>query len=83
MNTENKELAARVNSIAENILKLPPGSVELNATRDNTPAWDSLAHLSLVMELEQQFKVRFTTREIEELVGLAAIVAVLNTKEVA
>lgn len=83
MNTEDKDRAARVKFIAESIFKLPLGSLESSATRDNTPAWDSLAHLSLVMELEHQFKVRFTTREIEELVGLAAVVAVLKTKEVA
>lgn len=81
MNTEDRNLAARVTSIAEGIFKLPAGSLEANATRDTTPAWDSLAHLSLVMELENQFKVRFTTREIEELVGLAAIAAVLRSKE--
>jgi acyl carrier protein len=82
MNTEDKNIATRVNSIAETILKLPPGNLDSNATRDNTPAWDSLAHLSLVMELEHQFKTRFTTREIEEFVGLPAIVAVLKSKGV-
>ena len=82
MNTEDKDLAARVGTITESILKLPLGSLDANATRDHTPAWDSLAHLSLVMELEHQFKVRFTTREIEELVDLPAIVAVLKGKEV-
>lgn len=43
---------------------------ELEVTDETTAAdvegWDSLAHLSIVHEIEQKFKIKFTMGEIQE-----------------
>ena len=43
----------------------------------NTPAWDSVAHLNLVLALEQAFGQRFTPEEFLQMQSIAAIQEVL------
>jgi len=43
-----------------------------------TPAWDSVAHLNLIMSLEAEFGVAFATSEIPELRTLGRIRARLG-----
>ena len=40
---------------------------------ENTPAWDSVAHLNLVLSLEQAFGQRFSTDEFMQMQSVAAI----------
>jgi acyl carrier protein len=37
------------------------------ASTDNVPAWDSIAHLNLIMAVEQEFGVQFSVDQIAEL----------------
>src|SRR5580698_7192349 len=43
----------------------------------NTPAWDSVAHLNLVLSLEQEFGQRFSPEEFMQMQSVAAINGVL------
>ena len=58
---------ARVFEVAEAEL---PDEPELG----NPPAWDSLGHIRLVLEVEQEMGVRFITDRIPELTTLDALV---------
>jgi acyl carrier protein len=44
---------------------------------ENTPAWDSVAHLNLVLSLEQAFGQRFSPEEFMQMQNVAAIQHVL------
>jgi acyl carrier protein len=44
---------------------------------ENTPAWDSVAHLNLVLSLEQEFGQRFSPEEFMQMQSVAAIKRVL------
>jgi len=44
---------------------------------ENTPAWDSVAHLNLVLSLEQAFGQRFSPEEFMQMQNVAAIQRVL------
>jgi acyl carrier protein len=43
--------------------------------RSDIPAWDSINHLNLIVELEEAFRVSFTAEEIESLDSVAKILA--------
>ena len=47
------------------------------ASTENTPAWDSVAHLNLVLSLEQEFGQRFSPEEFMQMQSVAAIKRVL------
>ena len=49
------------------VLRLEPSRVTAETSAQTTPAWDSVAHLSLVLELEDVFNVRFPSEEIPNL----------------
>lgn len=47
-------------------------------SQENTPQWDSLNHLRLVLELEQNLGIRFRAQDIPRMTSVAAIEAVLQ-----
>jgi len=48
--------------------------VNTESDTKNLEGWDSLGHLQIIMRLEQDFKVRFTTLEIPELTSVRKLV---------
>ncbi len=45
-----------------------PGlTVEDHMTSEHIPSWDSLKHINLVFQIEQNFGIRFTTAELARL----------------
>jgi len=63
-------------------LKMGPGELSEQTCPENTPEWDSLAAMTLVMLLEDSFEVRLSTREIMKMNSIAAARAVLQAKGV-
>ena len=52
-------------------IKSPDSSVPLRM--GSTPGWDSMGHMSVVMELEKEFNTRFPPYRLPELVDVASI----------
>jgi acyl carrier protein len=44
------------------------------------PAWDSLKHITLILAIEEEFDVKFTTREVTSLWSVGRIVEALRSK---
>jgi acyl carrier protein len=44
------------------------------------PDWDSLTHVNLVVAVEKEFKIRFTTKEIRSLQNLGEWVTTICSK---
>ena len=57
---------------------------ELQVTRDSNASsvrgWDSLAHISLVSAIEQQFGIRFALGELEELNSVGDMIDLMERK---
>lgn len=49
---------------------------------ENTPAWDSLAHVKLMMGCEEEFGIKFTIDETVESTSVGKLKAVLASKGV-
>jgi acyl carrier protein len=45
-----------------------------------TTFWDSLRHLSLIVELEEKYNVSFEPEEISEMISLKKVMFYLNQK---
>jgi acyl carrier protein len=52
-----------------------------NVTRDDIPTWDSMRHLSLVLELEKVFGLSFSIEDTLRMVSVKAIKEVLIENE--
>lgn len=62
------------------ILGVPGGEINDDTSPDNTPAWDSVAHLNLVVALEETFGVAFSPDETMELTSVRLIGLMLDEK---
>jgi len=49
-------------------------------TADDVEGWDSFAHLDIIVALEEQLGIKFTTREIETLRTVGDLVALVKAK---
>lgn len=55
-------------------------ALDETASVTTVPEWDSLAHVNLVLALEQAFGVSFTSAEAANLLSVADIEQTLGTK---
>ncbi|QKS31043.1 MAG: Acyl carrier protein [Accumulibacter sp.] len=58
-------------------LKLPPVSIEPGTSMKNTPAWDSLAHMELIIGIEERYRVVLDADEIADMTSVASIIGQL------
>lgn len=69
---------ARVARIISRQFDCPVASIASDTTARNVEGWDSLAHGTLMLEIERSFNIRFTESEFFELRSVGAMVACIN-----
>ncbi len=72
----------RIRGIFSDIFQVPLEEVTAQSSPDTIPNWDSLQHLNLVLALEQEFHTQFTPEEIEQLLSVELVAALLDEKRV-
>jgi acyl carrier protein len=70
----------RVRELLVRVLGVPPESVALEMVRSQFERWDSLNHLTLVMELEGEFGLSLTLDEMTALASVRDIIALVDSK---
>ena len=78
MDATLETLELRVRRIVANTLNLPLDSVPAEAHMGSLAEWESMAHLMLVLSLEQEFERQFSPEEVESMKGIPEIVARLK-----
>jgi acyl carrier protein len=53
-----------------------------NMTAADVEAWDSLSHIDLIVGLEREFKIKFTTAEISKLAKVGDLITLVDKKRV-
>lgn len=61
-------------------LKLSVGDIDPGMTMKTTAAWDSLAHMELVISIEEHYQIVFDGDQIADMTSLAAIIGLLRQK---
>lgn len=79
MNTTSDQLELRIRQIVADTLNLPLDEVPPDAYMGSLAEWESMAHLMLVLGLEQEFECQFSPDEVESMKGIQAIVARLES----
>lgn len=61
---DRMETLAQVQDIFRDILDDEDIVLNDSTTADDVDGWDSLTHIQLIVAIEKQFKIKFTSKEI-------------------
>lgn len=75
-----EEIYQDLNEIFKEILELDEVNLTDSTTADEVEGWDSLAHISLISEVERHFKVKLTMKEIVNLHNVGEMVELIQAK---
>ena len=72
-------------NLEDRILKVMRSAFEMedvttNASQKNCERWDSLHHLTLASELEEEFDIELEPEEIGEMTDFARVIAIIESK---
>jgi acyl carrier protein len=71
---------AEVTDIFRCVLRDPELDLTLRTTADDLPGWDSMTHITLVVEAECRFGIQFQATEIEALHSVGELVRAIQAK---
>jgi acyl carrier protein len=77
MNTQD-----RLATVFEKVFGVEASEFSLDLVPEDVLRWDSLGHMTLVMDLEDAFSVHFEVDEITEMTSARKIVELLQAKGV-
>ncbi len=51
-----------------------------DTTSDDIEDWDSLTHMQLIVEIEKDFNIRFTTAEVKKAANVGEFIQLIESK---
>ena len=71
-------MAERLEEVIGSVLNVPVEALSDDSSTENTPNWDSLRQLSILLALESAYRISITTDEAVDMNSISAIKAVLK-----
>lgn len=70
----------RLQPIFREVLDAPDLVLSAESSAKTVPGWDSLAHITIVSAIEQDFHIRFALGELEKLNSVGEMIALMRRK---
>ena len=77
---QTSEIYSELNTVFRDLFDDESIVLTPETSADDIEGWDSLAHINLIVAVEQEFKVKFKTAEIESLHNVGHLVSVIEDK---
>ncbi|MEZ5353282.1 MAG: acyl carrier protein [Bryobacteraceae bacterium] len=77
----NDAIFERVRTMMADTFSVPLDQMTAESSPDTIETWDSIQHLNLVMALEEEFGVQFEPEEIEQLLSVELVAALVSEKK--
>lgn len=75
------DIEGRVNGIFQDVFSETNLTVGRQTTAADVEGWDSLTHINLIVAVEKEFRIRFTTAEVMRLKNVGELIdAILRKK---
>ena len=71
----------KLKKIFSKIIGIKESSIKQSTSPKNTKKWDSLAHMNLIMALENELKIKFTDNEITEMLTFELVKEIITNKK--
>lgn len=73
-------IIAKIQDVMLDVLDLDDLKLTEDTTAKDVEGWDSLSHLRLIVAVEQDFGLKFTTGEIERFKNIGDMVSTIDSK---
>ena len=70
----------QVREISADLFQVPAEQITAESSPETLERWDSVQHLNLVLQLEQQFNVPFEPEEMDRMKNIGAVVDLVASK---
>ena len=77
---EKNEITEKAQAIVRQVLKNDSFEWEDELTAEEIDRWDSLSHMIIITELENEFKIKFKLKELNKLNNLGSLVSLIQSK---
>jgi acyl carrier protein len=77
---EDNQLRSRMTETFRDVFGEPDLVIFDSMTAEDVEQWDSLTHINLIVALEREFRVKFTTGEVSKLKNVGDLVALIQNK---
>lgn len=74
------DLHTRLTEIFHTIFEDDSIVLRHDMTADDVENWDSLSHINLIVAIEKEFRIRFTTAEVAALKNVGELEALVEAK---
>lgn len=76
----DEAIQQRLTGIFRTVFDEPDLQLTRAMTAHDVPAWDSLSHITLIVAVEREFRVRFTTAEVAALMNVGDLADQISKK---
>jgi acyl carrier protein len=77
---ENDPLRSRITQTFRDVFGDSNLVISDSMTAEDVEEWDSLSHINLIVALEREFRVKFTTGEVSKLKNVGDLVSLIQRK---
>lgn len=81
MEISRQEIRERVEKVFREVFENPSLTVSEQTTAADIPSWDSLAHINLIIALEQEFNIQFMSMEVTSMTCVGDLFVLLEKKK--
>lgn len=71
------EIFEKLNALFAEVLNLPEVNLQERTTADEVDGWDSLAHITLIAEIEDQFDMQFPMKSVLTMKNVGELVDII------
>ncbi|OGB11628.1 MAG: hypothetical protein A3E79_07990 [Burkholderiales bacterium RIFCSPHIGHO2_12_FULL_61_11] len=76
----SKNVEQTIRELMSIILNIDAARIDESTSMDNTPGWDSVNQINIILALEEEFSISFEVSEFEMMVSFFDIVEVVGAK---
>lgn len=76
------EILKKISPIFLKIFKNKKLKITFKSSAKNIKNWDSLAHINIILNIEQMFKIKFKVSEIAELKNVGEMIDLILKKKI-
>lgn len=75
------EIYERLNEVFQDVFDDDSLTVNENTTASDIEDWDSLSHITLVAAVEDEFRMKFSMKEVVEMKNVGEMVAIIAARQ--